>query len=152
MPAAGAIAARIPGGNREGAAPAPPDVPENIRPGDGHKVFLKGHAVGVQIYRCNPTATGHAWQLVAPRADLYGDNGKVVVTHSAGPSWQAKDGSKIVASRVDGVDVAGTIPWLLLKATPASVAPEGTRLAGTTHIQRVDTVGGRASAPETWTP
>ena len=38
-------------------------------------------------------ATGFAWGLVAPRADLYDDNGKLVATHFGGPTWQAKDGS-----------------------------------------------------------
>ena len=56
-------------------------------------MFLVGHAVGVQIYSCNATASGFAWGFVAPRADLYGDNGKLVATHFGGPTWRARDGS-----------------------------------------------------------
>jgi hypothetical protein len=32
------------------AGPRPPSVPEAIQVPDGNKVFLVGHAVGVQIY------------------------------------------------------------------------------------------------------
>ena len=66
------------------AEPPGPDVPSTIAVEEGHKVFLVGHAVGVQIYVCNPTADGFAWSFVAPRAKLYGDNGKLVATHSGG--------------------------------------------------------------------
>jgi len=46
--------------------------------------------------------------------DLYGENGKRIATHFARPTWQAKDGSTVVAQRVDGVTVDATaIPWLL---------------------------------------
>ena len=52
--------------------PATPDVPSDLQVPDGNDVFLVGHAVGVQIYTCATTASGPAWTLVAPRADLYG--------------------------------------------------------------------------------
>ena len=122
-----------------------PEVPGRIDVEDGNKVFLVGHAVGVQIYRCNSSATGSSWGLVAPRADLYGDNGKVIVKHYGGPTWQAKDGSKVLASRVDGVVMdERAIPWLLLKADSNSAGSDGDRLIGTTFIQRVATTGGMA--------
>ena len=92
---------------------------------EGHKPFLLGHAVGVQIYTCTTVPGGYAWSPATPRADLYDDRGHVIVTHFGGPSWQAKDGSTVLASRVDGVTVDPTaIPWLLLKAAPATA---GTR-------------------------
>jgi hypothetical protein len=126
-----------------------PEVPERIDVEDGNKVFLVGHATGVQIYRCNAGATGFSWGLVAPRADLYGDNGKLIATHYGGPSWQTRDGSKVTATRVDGVMVDyDAIPWLLLKATPTPGA-EGDRLAETTFIQRTSTTGGIAPAAST---
>src|SRR5262249_59329353 len=78
------------------AGPPSPDVPGDIAVADGNKLFLVGHAVGVQIYSCNATAGGYGWSLVAPRADLYGDNGKLMATHFAGPTWQARDGSKLL--------------------------------------------------------
>jgi hypothetical protein len=116
---------------------------------EGNKPFLIGHAEGVQIYRCN----GVSWGLVAPRANLYGDNGKLIATHFAGPSWQATDGSKVIGRRSkDPVTVDPTaIPWLLLERVSTSPGPDGDRLAGTTFIQRIETTGGLAPAASTCT-
>ena len=66
------------------AGPPEPVVPGGIEVTDGSKVFLVGHAVGVQIYSCNATPTGYSWAFVAPQANLYDDNGKLVVTTSPG--------------------------------------------------------------------
>ena len=137
-----AMLAALPLAQAAQAGPAPPDVPSTrIEPPAGNKVFLVRHAVGVQIYRCNATAGGFAWGFVAPRADLYDDHGKLTMTHYVGPTWEAKDGSKVVGSRVDGVTVDNSaIPWLLLSAS--STTPG--RLGQTTYIQRVATTGGTA--------
>ena len=125
------------------AAPTPPPVPGEIAVPEGNKPFLLGHAVGVQIYTCTTLPGGHAWSPATPRADLYDNSGHVIIRHFAGPSWQAKDGSTVRASRVDGVTVDATaIQWLLLKATPATSGPDGDRLGGTTYIQRIATTGG----------
>jgi len=127
-----------------------PEVPERIDIEDGNKVFLVGHAVGVQIYSCNANATGFAWTLVAPRADLYGDNGQLIVKHYGGPTWAAKDGSTVVGSRVDGIIMDETaIPWLKLKAASTTHGDDGDRLTGTTWIQRVATTGGLPPKPPT---
>ena len=124
-----------------------PDVPGDIRVEEGHKVFLSGHAVGVQIYRCNATAGGFAWGLVAPRATLYDDNGKPIIEHFGGPTWHARDGSSVVAARDGQANVDSTaIPWLRLRATSTSAGPDGDRLVRTTFIQRVATTGGVAPA------
>jgi hypothetical protein len=140
----GAVAV-LPAAQLAHAGPEEPVVPGKIAVEAGHKVFLVGHAVGVQIYSCNATASGFSWTFVAPRADLYGDNGKLITTHFAGPTWQAVDGSRVVGQRVDGVTVdASAIPWLLLSATPTASGPDGDRLAGTTFIQRIATTGGLA--------
>jgi Protein of unknown function (DUF3455) len=123
------------------AGPPNPVVPSRIEVRDGSKVFLVGHAIGVQIYSCN----GVVWGLVAPRADLYDDNGKLIITHFGGPTWQAKDGSKVVGQLVDRVTVDATaIPWLLLSAASTAAGPDGERLVGTTYIQRIATTGGLA--------
>ncbi len=128
------------------AGPAAPPVPSDVAVPAGHKLYLVGHAVGVQIYTCAETPTGYAWSFVAPRADLYGDNGKLLSTHFAGPTWQARDGSFVVAA-VDGrATVAGTIPWLRLAAVSTGAGSGGDRLAGTTYIQRLATTGGLAPA------
>ena len=119
------------------AVPAP-DVPDAIAVTGSEKPFLTAHAEGVQIYACR----SGAWTLVAPRATLYGDNGQVVAYHFGGPTWQARDGSSVVGRRVDGVTVPGAIQWLLLSRASSSVGAGGDRHAGTTHIQRINTVGG----------
>ena len=125
------------------AAPAPPAVPDRIVVEEGHKPVLVGHAVGVQIYTCNPVPGGFAWGPSTPRADLFDDHGKKIIHHYGGPSWQAKDASTVVARRVDGVTVdPQAIPWLLLVATSTTAGPDGDRIAGTTFIQRIATTGG----------
>lgn len=124
-----------------------PEVPVEVQVDPGYKVFLAGHAVGVQIYRCNPGTSGFAWGLVAPRANLYDDHGKLIVTHYGGPTWEATDGSTVVAARAGQANVDPTaIPWLKLKATSTSPGPDGDRLVKTAYIQRVNTTGGLAPA------
>ncbi len=120
------------------AGPPSPSVPDQIKVGDGNKVFLIGHAVGVQIYSCN----GSTWSSAVPRANLYDDNGKLIITHFAGPTWQAKDGSRAVGTVVDKVIPDRTaIPWVLLSTT-TTPGPDGDRLVGTSFIQRIHTTGG----------
>ncbi len=120
------------------AGPPSPDVPFQIKVDDGNKVFLVGHAVGVQIYSCN----GSEWSSAVPRANLYDDNGKLIITHFAGPTWQAKDGSRAVGTVVDKVIPDRTaIPWVLLSTT-TTPGPDGDRLVDTTFIQRIHTAGG----------
>jgi FtsP/CotA-like multicopper oxidase with cupredoxin domain len=129
------------------AGPAAPDVPGDIAVEAGHKPYLAAHAEGVQIYTCLATAGGHAWSPATPRADLFGANGKRIGRHYGGPTWEARDGSKVVAARVRGVTVDPTaIPWLLLSASSTSAGGDGDRFEGTTFIQRVGTVGGLAPA------
>ena len=124
------------------AGPQPPTLP----PGAGAiqapagKPFLVGHGVGVQIYNCN----GVTWNFVAPRADLFADNGQLIISHFGGPSWQSRDGSTVVGTVVNKATVDRTaIPWLLLSAAPAPDSKPG-RLQQTTFIQRVNTTGGLA--------
>lgn len=125
------------------AGPDEPSVPEDIQVPVGNKVFLVGHATGVQIYACGTTATGgFAWSLLAPRATLYDDAGKPIVTHFAGPTWRARDGSTVVGQLAAKVIVDRTaIPWLKLSGTGVA-GPDGDRLAETSYIQRIATVGG----------
>jgi hypothetical protein len=123
------------------AEPPGPGVPTEIAVEAGNKAFLVGHAVGVQIHTCTAMGGGHAW-VTTPRADLYADNGQLIATHFAGPTWQAKDGSSVIGKRVNGVTIDPTaIPWLLLSAA-STAGSDGSRLAGTTFIQRTATTGG----------
>ena len=77
-------------------------------------------------------------------ATLYADQGfnGQVGTHYVGPTWEAEDGSKVVAAKFsDCLPNRGAIPWLRLDAVTSS--PQG-RFAGITHVQRVNTIGGTA--------
>lgn len=124
-------------------AKSAPDVPTAIAVPEGNTLFLVGHAVGVQIYGCTTTASGQTWTLVAPRAELYGDNGRLVATHFAGPTWQATDGSRVVGQKDAGIVVDPTaVAWLRLKAVSTTAGSEGDRLVGTTYVQRLATTGG----------
>jgi hypothetical protein len=144
-----ALAVAVPLTGVAAAGPPAPEVPGGIAVEEGNKPFLVGHAVGVQIYRCN----GSSWGPLAPRANLYGDSGQLIATHFAGPSWQARDGSKVVAQRIkDPITVDPTaIPWLLLEAKQVTAGPDGDRLGGTTFIQRIKTTGGLAPEASTCT-
>jgi hypothetical protein len=123
------------------AGPPPPVVPDAIKVPVGNKVFLIGHAVGVQIYSCN----GVVWSFVAPRANLYNKHGKLIITHFAGPTWEAKDGSTVVGRAEASITVDPTaIPWLRLAAASTAAGPDGDRLVATTYVQRIATTGGLA--------
>ncbi len=127
-----------------GAGPEPPpSVPNDIAVEAGNKPYLVAHAVGVQIYRCNVVGGSFTWQFVAPRADLYDDRGKLIITHFGGPTWEARDGSRVVGRREAGVNMdTSAIDWLRLAAASTSVGADGDRLASTTFIQRIETTGG----------
>jgi hypothetical protein len=145
--AALAVPALLPGPAFAEAALPPPQVPSAIRVPAGNVPFLLGHARGTQNYACQPSSTsptGYAWTLVAPEAKLVDDAGARIMTHFAGPTWKANDGSTVVGARVEGVTVSpSAIPWLLLRATSTTRGPGGgDQLTATTYIQRVNTAGG----------
>jgi hypothetical protein len=118
----------------------------------GNKQFFAAHATGVQIYSCNANGTSFNWVLLAPRANLYDDKGRIVATHFGGPTWKANDGSSVVGKKVDGVTVdPAAIQWLLIAGDSWTVGAEGDRLANTTFVQRLRTTGGLAPRPETCT-
>ena len=122
-----------------------PMVPNELVVPAGNTLFRVGHAVGVQIYSCNATSTGAAWTFVAPRADVYDNRGKLIMTHYAGPTWRARDGSVVVGHKEAGVTVDPTaIDWLKLSAASTSAGPDGELLLDTTFIQRLATSGGVA--------
>ncbi len=134
-----------------GQPPAPPlAVPDNLRAAANETLLTVLVARGVQIYECRarkdtPSAT--EWAFVAPEADLFDAQGKLVGKHYAGPHWEASDGSKIVGAVKARADApqAGAIPWLLLGTK--SVGPAGT-FSKVTSIQRVSTVNGVAPAAD----
>jgi len=62
--------------------------------------------------------------LHAPRANLFDDNGRLIIAHFGGPTWQATDGSTVVgrAEASSTVD-ASAVPWLRLAATSTAAGP-----------------------------
>jgi hypothetical protein len=109
---------------------------------EGTKLSFHTFATGDQIYRWN----GTSWVFVAPSADLFADATATgaVGTHFAGPTWLSNSGSAVVGAVAKRCPAPGNaIPWLLLSAV-SSTGPG--IFDGTTHIQRLNTVGGSAPA------
>jgi hypothetical protein len=107
----------------------------------GSELLLSAAGEGSQVYTCTD---GH-WTLKAPDARLLDEQGQVIGTHFAGPTWQLKDGSevkgKLIATRP--AEDASSVPWLLLQAVPGS---GNGRLAKVLYIRRTETHGGAAPA------
>jgi hypothetical protein len=120
----------------------PLPVCDRVNVPEGNRLSAHVYASGVQIYRWG----GTNWVFVAPEAALFVDScyERQVGIHYAGPTWEANDGSKVVAARIDGcTPERGAIPWLLLGATSTTGRGEFGRV---TFIQRVNTIGGTAPA------
>lgn len=124
------------------------DLPDNLRAPATQTLAVSVQARGVQIYECGVSKADPArfeWIFKAPEAELFDKAGKRIGKHYAGPTWEAGDGSKAVATakeRYDGPDV-NAIPWLLLNVTSA----EGNGIFGKTQsVQRLKTAGGKAPA------
>lgn len=121
-----------------------PDLPtplcDSVEVPAGNRLLAHVYALGVQIYQWN----GSAWVFLGPEAELFADadyHGSVG-SHYAGPTWEASDGSVVVAARAAGCTPdPEAIAWLRLGATSTS---EHGRFARVTQIQRVNTVGGLA--------
>jgi hypothetical protein len=125
-----------------GFGPARPEVPDSLKAPAADEVILSAHATGVQIYFCQAnTERMPAWVLKAPEAELADANGKIIIHHSAGPTWKHIDGSEVTGKVTAKQDAPkpGAIPWLLLSAE--SHTGEGI-LARVTTIQRIHTEGG----------
>jgi hypothetical protein len=137
-----------------------PEVPANLVVEAGHRAFLIAHALGTQNYMCLPAGSGLAWTPVGPQATLFDEDGRQLTTHflSLNPlesgvaraTWQhSRDTSAAWAMAIQQSTDAkfvkpGAIPWLLLKVVGAQDGTTGDKLAKTTFIQRVNTVGGPA--------
>ncbi len=127
------------------AAHAQTAVSAALTPAETTHVVAALKASGTQIYVCKRDANQQlAWVFKAPSADLYDASGQLVVKHSAGPTWQATDGSKItgkVLQQAPNPDQSDSIPLLLLQATNAGGAG---LLATVRYVQRLETQGGLA--------
>jgi Protein of unknown function (DUF3455) len=120
-------------------------IPSQLQPPAGEQLLLQVHAKGDQIYICKEGATEFAWGLKAPDAQLFNKDSKPFGKHFAGPSWEAKDGSRVIGKAVANVPSpdADSIPWLLVNV----VSHEGSGvLSRATTIQRLNTRGGKAPA------
>lgn len=127
------------------AAQAQTAVSAALTPAETTHVVAALKASGTQIYVCKRDANQKlAWVFKAPSADLYDASGQLIVKHSAGPTWQASDGSKItgkVLQQAPNPDQKDSVPLLLLQATNAG----GPGLLATVrYVQRLDTRGGLA--------
>lgn len=113
----------------------------------GESLLMVVPARGVQIYECRSRKdqpAAYDWAFLAPQATLFDTAGRKIGDHYEGPTWESDDGSRITGvlkARADAPQ-AGSIPWLLLTATPAGPA-KGT-FSAVTSVQRVNTAGGLA--------
>lgn len=126
-----------------------PNVDASIAVPEGNKLAFSLDASGDQVYVCQASGSAYAWTLQAPDAKLYNTRGKEVGTHYAGPTWEYKDGSSVVGTKVAAFTPDTTaIPWLLIQAT----AHDGTgKMDDITYIQRLETIGGLAPDASTCT-
>ena len=116
-------------------------IPENIQVPEDGKLALKVDARGYQVYECVIRDEKHHWQLKAPDAVLYDQNGQGVGSHSAGPTWKFNDGSLVTGMLLEKADASGgkSIPWLLVKIT----GHKGQGVLSTiNYINRANTQGG----------
>ena len=125
-----------------------PLVPEDIRVAATEQVSLALAAKGVQIYNCRAKedeANRFEWGFKAPEADLFDQEGKKMGKHYAGPTWELNDSSKVLGEHLVHAEAkdASALPWLLIEVKKHEGAGVFSKV---THIQRVDTVGGKAPA------
>ncbi len=130
------------------APPVPPSVaiPASLAAPADQALQRTLDASGVQIYECRAkagVANAAEWVFVAPEAQLFDADGLPVGKHYAGPTWESRDGSKVVGTVLAKADApdAGAIPWLLLSTH--STGGSGA-FANVTSVQRVATSGGVA--------
>lgn len=119
-------------------------APATLVPADAQPVTTLS-AAGVQIYSCEYDKDRHlGWVFKSPSATLYDGAGHAAVVHSAGPSWQAEDGSRVIGHALASApsETAQSVPQLLLRAEQAGGVGSGGLLSGVRYVQRLDTVGG----------
>ena len=113
----------------------------SIDPPQAERV-LTTTASGVQVYSCEYDAQHRlGWVFKNPQATLYDTSGQALIRHSAGPSWEADDGSRIVGNVIAQTpsETTASVPQLLLETH--STAASG-MLSPVRYVQRVNTVGG----------
>jgi hypothetical protein len=121
------------------------EVPAELRAPENERLLLQVRGKGDQIYTCKEDGGKFSWTLKAPEAELTNMDGSAFGKHFAGPTWEAKDGSRVVGKAVaDAASADGdAIPWLLI--TVVNRNGDGV-LGKVTSIQRIHTKGGKALA------
>ena len=121
------------------------EVPAELQVPENERLLLQVRGKGDQIYSCSESGGKLNWVLKAPEAELTNMDGSAFGKHFAGPSWEAKDGSRVVGKAVANVlsPDADAIPWLLI--TVMNRTGDGV-LGKVTSIQRIHTKGGKAPA------
>ena len=109
----------------------------------GQVLLLKAQAAGVQNYACSEGTSGLEWTFKGPQAELTDEAGRALGKHYAGPTWEASDGSKVVARAVASADSESpnAIPQLLLASSRTSASGV---FGNVKTIQRLNTTGGLA--------
>lgn len=120
-------------------------MPEALNPPPDVTLELVLPANGVQSYACGVDKPGEPadWQPKGPHATL-GEGSNVVGIHFGGPSWQGLDGSTVKGTKLTSAPSPdkSAVTWLLLSGAATG---EGT-FGKITHIQRLETVGGKPPA------
>jgi hypothetical protein len=129
----------------QGGHITPPDVPTKIRPEEGSRLFLVGHAFGTQNYICLPSGAGFKYVLFTPEATLFEHRAKQVITHFFSPNpeenntvratWQhSRDSSIVWAKAIDSIDHTSNPELVAEGAIPGScsgrpASPKGPAVA-----------------------
>ena len=150
---------------------SPPPVPANIAVPDSSHAFLVGRGVGTQNYSCAPgKSLGRvAWTLFTPEATLFDDFRGQLTTHFFSPNpaeggivratWEGSRDTSMVWAKVNASSTdpnfvnQDAVAWVLLQRVGGQAGPTGgDTFAGTTFIQRLNTVGGLAPSTGCDTP
>ncbi|MGR8999667.1 MAG: DUF3455 domain-containing protein [Gammaproteobacteria bacterium] len=116
-------------------------IPDAIKVPAGHSPILTVHAKGDQIYQCSLNGGVYSWQLLAPDAKLFDEQGHIAGSHYSGPVWEYKEGSRVVGQIINkiNIDPDTSISWLLVKV----IAHKGKGLfSEVSFINRINTHGG----------
>jgi hypothetical protein len=115
-------------------------IPDVIQVPAGNTALFALHATGEQIYQCTLKDKAYKW-IVYPKAVLMDEQGQKVGTHSKGPAWQYKDGSRVTGKINQKTDESRhkAMPWLLIEAV--NHKGDGV-LSSVSYINRVNTQGG----------
>jgi hypothetical protein len=142
-PAAPAAATPAPAASKHKHLRAcPAHIPEELNPPADTTLELVLPASGVQSYACGVDKPGEApdWQPKGPHANL-GEGNNIVGIHFGGPNWQLLDGSTVKGTKIASAPSPdkSAVVWLLMSG--AATGQGG--LGKITHIQRLETVGGK---------